>query len=183
MIPSERVFCIILFLQALVPVVSKLAVCDYAHFVVPRLLKYGSQEIKRKVIDATFGNVFSMLSRPKSTSIIDSIYMSYASSQQKSLLRQELYGDLYKKVRHTGNIMILQFELIRSTFQWKIFPFLSNYSECWIIDINFHWQAKDKNVKCIKDTYKDSPHMKLAVLNSVKSNLNHIANKTLVDNR
>lgn len=45
------------------------------------------------------------------------------------------------------------------------------------------FQAKDKNVKCIKDTYKDSPHMKLAVLNSVKSNLNHIANKTLVDNR
>lgn len=84
--------------EALVPVVSKLAVCDYAHFVVPRLLKYGSQEIKRKVIDASFGNVFSMLSRPKSTSIIDSIYISYASAQQKALLRQELYGDLYKKV-------------------------------------------------------------------------------------
>lgn len=43
-------------------------------------------------------------------------------------------------------------------------------------------QSKDKAVKCIKDTYKDSPHMKLAVLNSVKSNLEHIANKTLVDN-
>lgn len=88
------------WLKALVPVVGKLAVCDYAHFVVPRLLKYGSQEIKRKVIDAAYGNVFSMLSRSKSAAIIDSIYMSYANSQQKGLLRQELYGDLYKKVIH-----------------------------------------------------------------------------------
>ncbi|XP_031628885.1 protein penguin [Contarinia nasturtii] len=125
--------------EALIPVVSKLAICDYAHFVVPRLLKYGSAEIKRKVIEATYGNVFSMLSRPKSTSIIDSIYLSYASSQQKALMRQELYGDLYKK-------------------------------------------AKDKTVKCIKDTYKNAPHEKPVVLGSVKSNLNHIANKTLVDN-
>lgn len=75
-----------------------MAVCDYAHFVVPRLLKYGSQEIKRKVIDAAYGNVFSMLSRAKSAGIVDSIYISYASSPQKALLRQELYGDLYKKV-------------------------------------------------------------------------------------
>lgn len=80
------------------PVVGKLAICDYAHFVVPRLLKYGSQEIKRKVIDAAYGNVFSMLSRSKSTAILDSIYISYANSQQKALLRQELYGELYKKV-------------------------------------------------------------------------------------
>lgn len=65
----------------------------------PRLLKYGSMEVKRKSIEATYGNVFSMLSRPKSTSIIDSIYVSYASSQQKALMRQELYGDLYKKVK------------------------------------------------------------------------------------
>lgn len=84
--------------DALVPVVGKLAICDYAHFVVPRLLKYGTAEIKRKVIEAAFGNVVEMLNRPKSTSIIDSIYISYASSQQKALLRQELYGDLYKKV-------------------------------------------------------------------------------------
>lgn len=80
------------------PVVGKLAVCEYAHFVVPRLLKHGSSEIKHKVIDAAYGNVFSMLSRSQSASIIDSIYVSYANSQQKALLRQELYGDLYKKV-------------------------------------------------------------------------------------
>lgn len=80
-----------------------MAICDYAHFVVPRLLKYGSMEIKRKVIEATYGNVFSMLSRPKSTSIIDSVYLSYASSEQKALMRQEMYGDLYKKVKLRDN--------------------------------------------------------------------------------
>lgn len=82
----------------MIPVVGKLAICDYAHFVVPRLLKYGSAEIKRKVIEATYGNIYSMLSRPKSVSIIDSIYVSYASSHQKALMRQELYGELYRQV-------------------------------------------------------------------------------------
>lgn len=79
--------------------VGKLAVCDYAHFCVPRLLKYGPNEIKKKVIEALFGNILSMLSRPKSTTIIDTVYMSYANSNHKALMRQELYGDLYKTVR------------------------------------------------------------------------------------
>lgn len=78
--------------------VGKLAVCPYAHFCVPRLLKYGPNEIKKKVIDAMYGNIVSLLNRPKSTSIIDTVYISYANSQQKASMRQELYGDLYKMV-------------------------------------------------------------------------------------
>lgn len=35
----------------------------------------------------------------------------------------------------------------------------------------------------MSDTYKDSSHMKMAIINAVKANLNHIVNKKLVDNR
>lgn len=52
----------------------------------------------------------------------------------------------------------------------------------WSIDRTL-FQFKDKNVKCIADVYKDSPHMKLATLNAIKAHLNHIVNKKLVDNR
>lgn len=47
-----------------------------------------------------FGNIILMLSRPKSAPIIDSVYVSYANSQQKAFMRQELYGDLYKTVNN-----------------------------------------------------------------------------------
>lgn len=40
-----------------------------------------------------------MLNRPKATTIIDSVYISYANTDQKAKLRQEMYGDLYKTVR------------------------------------------------------------------------------------
>lgn len=60
-----------------------------------------------------------MLSRPKSTTIIDSVYISYANSHQKALMRQELYGDLYKTVRikeEYSNYIVLNL---------KLFSFLS----------------------------------------------------------
>lgn len=86
--------------QILIPIVSKLAISNYAYFCVPRLLKYGTTETKHNIIEAMQGHLFSMISRPKSSSLVDTIYISYASSQQKALMRQELYGDLYKKVIH-----------------------------------------------------------------------------------
>lgn len=103
------------------------------------MIKYGTPDIKQKVIEAIFGNILKLLSHEHSASIIDTIYISWASSQQKAYMRQELYGDLYKT-------------------------------------------SKDPKVKCIADTYKDSEHMKLGILNAVKSNLEHVANKKLVDN-
>lgn len=49
--------------------------------------------------------------------------------------------------------------------------------------IFLNFQSKDSSVKCIADTYKESSHLKLAILNSVKANLDHVVNKKLVDNR
>lgn len=128
-----------LALQSLIPMVGKMVITKYSHFCVSRLIKYGTPDIKQKVIEAVFGNIFKLLSHEHSASIIDTIYISWASSQQKAYMRQELYGDLYKT-------------------------------------------SKDAKVKCIADTYKDSEHMKLGILNAIKSNLEHVANKKLVDN-
>lgn len=46
-----------------------------------------------------------------------------------------------------------------------------------------YFQSKDNSVKCIADTYKNSEHMKMAILNAVKANLNAVVAKKLVDNR
>lgn len=42
--------------------------------------------------------------------------------------------------------------------------------------------SKDQKVKSIADTYRESEHMKAAILSSVKSNLEHFVTKKLVDN-
>lgn len=50
-------------------------------------------------------------------------------------------------------------------------------------NIIFIFQSKDNSVKCIKDTYKNSEHMKMAILNAVKTNLLAVVTKKFVDNR
>ncbi|KAJ6637486.1 Protein penguin [Pseudolycoriella hygida] len=125
--------------ENLIPIIVQMSTSKYAHFCVSRMVKYGTPDIKQKIIEGMYGNVVKMINHQHSSAILDNIYISWASSQQKSSLRQELYGDLYKG-------------------------------------------SKDDSVKCIADTYKDSPHLKVAILNSVKSNLNHVVNKKLLDN-
>lgn len=78
--------------------VVQMSISKYAHFCVMRMVKYGTPDIREKVIQATYGNIVKMVSHAFSSSIVDTIYVSWASSQQKSSMRQELYGDLYKNV-------------------------------------------------------------------------------------
>lgn len=128
-----------LYSQNLIVKVPDMSVSKYAHFCVLRMIKYGSAEVKTKIIDAMFGHVMRMINNKYASTILDTVYVSWASSAQKASLRQEFYGDLYKR-------------------------------------------SKDSAVKQISDTYAQSPHVKLAIVNAVKANLNHVANKKLIDN-
>lgn len=122
----------------LIAKVPELAVSKYGHFCVLRIMKYGTTEVKAKVIAALYGNVLRLSKNKYASVILDTIYVSYASSQQKAYLRQEWYGDLYKT-------------------------------------------SKDAAVKQIADTYVASEHIKVAIVNAVKANLEHVVNKKLVD--
>lgn len=125
--------------QNLVAKVADMSVSKYAHFCVLRMIKYGSADVKNKIIDALYGNVMRMINNKYASTILDTIYVSWASSAQKASLRQEFYGDLYKR-------------------------------------------SKDAAVRQISDTYAQSPHVKLAIVNATKANLEHVANKKLIDN-
>lgn len=116
-----------------------MAISKYAHFCVMRMIKYGTAGTVEKVINSMLGKIIKLINNVYGAAILDTIYVSWASSQQKAYMRQEFYGDLYKT-------------------------------------------AKDSGVRQIGDTYKDSPHMKLGIVNAVKANLEHIVNKKLVDN-
>lgn len=84
--------------ENLIPIISQIATSKYAHFCVSRMIKYGTPDIKQKVVQGMMGKIAKLINYGTSSSIIDTIYISWASSQQKANMRQELYGDLYKMV-------------------------------------------------------------------------------------
>lgn len=84
--------------QSLIPVIVPMSISKYAHFCVVRMIKYGTPDIKQKVIDALYGSILKLVNNAHATTIVDTVYISWASSQQKANMRQEFYGDLYKKV-------------------------------------------------------------------------------------
>lgn len=125
--------------ELLAPFLVEMSISKYAHFCVLRMLNYGSPATKSKLVDAFIGNIVKLASHNISSKILDDVYLTVANPKQKAYMRQEFYGDLYKK-------------------------------------------SKDENVKCLADCYKETTNMKASILSSVKANLEHIANKQLVDN-
>lgn len=83
--------------EELLPIVSEMATSKYAHFCVLRMIKYGSHNIKEKLIEKLFGNIVKLATHTVSTNIIDVIYLTWATNKQKAFMRQEFYGDMYKK--------------------------------------------------------------------------------------
>lgn len=124
--------------EELLPQLVEMTISKYAHFCVVTMFKYANAAIKHKMVDRFMGNVVRLACHNISSKILDDAYLNHANPQQKLYMRQEFYGDLYKK-------------------------------------------SKDDSVKQLSDTYKDTMHMKAAILGSVKSNLEHVANKKLVD--
>lgn len=80
----------------LIPSVVQMCTSKYSHFCVSRMLKYGTNGVREKIVNAMMGNVVKMVSHALSSSLIDSAYLTWATNKQKAFLRQELYGDIYK---------------------------------------------------------------------------------------
>jgi pumilio homology domain family member 6 len=77
--------------------IYQMSISKYAHFCVTHMLKYGSKHDREKIISGMTGNIVKMTTHRFSNTIIDLAYNQYASDEQKALMRQEFYSDLYKK--------------------------------------------------------------------------------------
>ncbi|KAH8386828.1 hypothetical protein KR093_002803, partial [Drosophila rubida] len=117
------------------------AMCQskYSHFCIQAMLKYCNSATKSKLADALMGNIVRLSGHNIASKLIDDIYQA-ASKQQRCHMRQEFYGELYKK-------------------------------------------TKDTNVTTLTDTFKDASNMKASIMGAVKSNIDHLANKKLMDNQ
>ncbi|XP_063380480.1 protein penguin [Cydia fagiglandana] len=121
-------------LDLMVPMVQS----KYGQHAVKRILKYGSDSIRHKVINKFFGHIVSLATHTVSAPVLDYAYGEFATKKEKEHMQQEFYGDIYKN-------------------------------------------TKDNKVHTLSDTYKDSPEMKTAILQSCQANIQKILNKNLHD--
>ncbi|XP_023295770.2 protein penguin [Lucilia cuprina] len=83
--------------ERLMPFAVEMSISKYAHFCVLRMFKYGSPVTKSKLVDSFIGNIVKLACHNISSKILDHVYLSVANAKQKAYMRQEFYGDLYKK--------------------------------------------------------------------------------------
>jgi pumilio homology domain family member 6 len=124
--------------KALMDIIVEMIQSKYARNTVKRILKYGSANVRSAVISALFGNILKLASHTWSAPILDYIYTEVATKKQRQQLKQEFYGDIYKK-------------------------------------------TKDEKVTNLRDTFKDTPEMKTAMLGATKANLTRVLNKNVHD--
>lgn len=70
----------------------------YARNCVKRILKYGNENVRHKVLEAMYGNVVKFSSHTLSAPILDYAYSEIADRKEKINFEQEFYGDMYKTV-------------------------------------------------------------------------------------
>lgn len=79
------------------PHIKTMFTSNYAKNILKTLLKVGSSFVKKSILEACYGNVLKLISNNVSCALFEKIYVEVASNDEKFLLKQEFYSDIYKK--------------------------------------------------------------------------------------
>ncbi|CAG9773690.1 unnamed protein product [Ceutorhynchus assimilis] len=95
--------------QELIPVTVGMLQSKYGIHCVKRILKCGEDDVRAAVIDQMKGHAVKLASHTISAPVLEYAFSTYATPEQKQLLVQEFYGDLYKnskdpKVKHIRDV-------------------------------------------------------------------------------
>lgn len=71
----------------------------YAKNCVKGMLKYGTPEMKRKIISVCYGNIVKFMSNSMTAALLEHIYSTHATETEKIYFKQEFYGDMYKQAK------------------------------------------------------------------------------------
>lgn len=100
--------------------------------------------------------------------------LKYGAPATKTKLIDSLMGNVVRLAGHNIASGLLDTMYQGATPQQRI-----NMRQEFYGDL--YRKAKDSNVKTLSDTYKEATNMKSSILSAVKANLDHVANKQLVD--
>lgn len=102
--------------------------------------------------------------------------LQHGANEIKQKIIEKLLGNVVKFLRQEHAAAVIDLAYVTwANAQQKAFMRQELYGDLFK-------DSKDSKIKCIADVYKDSEIMKPATLSAVKANLNHFANKKLIDN-
>ncbi|KAM8721631.1 hypothetical protein ACLKA7_007503 [Drosophila subpalustris] len=101
--------------------------------------------------------------------------LKYGTSETKSKLADSVMGHVVRLAGHNIASKLLDDIYLSATDKQRCYMRQEFYGD-------LYKAAKDDNVRTLSDTYKDADNMKASIMSAVKANIDHIANKKLVDN-
>ncbi|KAK3730600.1 hypothetical protein QZH41_018820, partial [Actinostola sp. cb2023] len=93
-----------------------MAKSKYSKFFVKKMLKYGTREQKRFIIQCFYGKVKKLIRHKEASEILELIYTDYAVAAEKTSLVQEFYGpefSLFKTLDNKSLVKILTDEPLK----------------------------------------------------------------------
>nr|XP_016937255.1 protein penguin [Drosophila suzukii] len=137
------------------------------------MLKYASPALRAEISEQLLPFTVIMCQSKYAQFCVQRM-LKYGSPATKSKLVDSLYGQIVRLAGHSIASGLLDTMYQSATPQQRIHMRQEFYGD-------LYRKAKDSNVKTLSDTYKEATNMKASILGSVKANLDHVANKQLVD--
>ncbi|CAG4979581.1 unnamed protein product [Colias eurytheme] len=142
--------------------------------VIQVLLKYGSEEIKSDITKEIMDIMVPMMQSKYAHHSVKRI-LKYGSDAIRHQVISKLFGHVVVLAAHTISAPVLDYA----------YGEFANKKEKLYMQQEFYGDmyknTKDDKVKTLSDTYKDSPEMKSAILQSCKANVQRILDKNLHD--
>ncbi|XP_004536437.1 protein penguin [Ceratitis capitata] len=156
-------------------VIKKLIMAHDTARIIQCMLKFASPTLRDELSEKLLPYVVEMATSKYSHFCVLRMF-KYGSPAIKSKLVDSFMGNVVRLAGHNISSKILDhaYHTVASPKQ-RINLRQEFYGE-------LYRNSKDEHVKKLTDTYKDSLNMKKSILSAVKSNIDHLANKQLVDN-
>ncbi|XP_054731365.1 protein penguin [Anastrepha obliqua] len=156
-------------------VIKKLIMAHDTARIIQCMLKHASPSIREELSEKLLPMVVEMSVSKYSHFCVLRMF-KYGSPNIKSQLVDSFMGNVIRLAGHNiaSKILDYAYHTVASLKQ-RMYLRQEFYGE-------LYRGSKDDNVKTLADTYKNTPNMKRSILGAVKSNLDHLANKQLVDN-
>lgn len=154
--------------------ISKVAKAHDTARVLQCMLKHATPALRAELSDKLMAHAVEMCQSKYAHFCVQRM-LKYGSPATKGKLVDALLGNVVRLSGHNIASKILDHIYLNGTEKQRRYMRQEFYSD-------LYKKSKDDDVHTLSDTYKDAANMKASIMGAVKANLDHIANKNLVDN-
>lgn len=154
--------------------ISKVAKAHDTARVLQCMLKHATPALRAELSDKLMPHAVEMCQSKYAHFCVERM-LKYGAPATKAKLVESLMGNVVRLAGHNIASKLLDNIYLTATEKQRRHMRQEFYSD-------LYKKTKDDKVHTLSDTYKDATNMKASIMGAVKANLEHIANKNLVDN-